>query len=93
MQTTPISTPNIPVINNVDVGIEQDSIAIKNALIRQLDHPVRWVEIIQYLAQQSIDELIECGPGKILASLNKRITTIPTRSIQDPEVLQAALIS
>lgn len=92
LQTIPISVPLIPVINNVNVHIEQDPIGIKKALTQQLYNPVRWVEIIQFLEQQSIDEFIECGPGKVLAGLNKRITAIPTRSIQDPEVLQEALI-
>lgn len=92
LQTIPISVPTISVVNNVDVSIEQDPIAIKKALIQQLYNPVRWVEIIQFLEKQSIDEFIECGPGKVLAGLNKRITAIRTLSIQDPEILQEALI-
>lgn len=91
LRTIPISVPHIPVINNVDVSIEQDPIAIKKALTQQLYSPVRWVEIIQFLEKQSIDEFIECGPGKVLAGLNKRITAIRTLSIQDPEILQEAL--
>lgn len=92
LRTIPISVPHIPVINNVDVSIEQDPMVIKKALTQQLYSPVRWVEIIQFLEKQSIDEFIECGPGKVLAGLNKRITAIHTFSIQDPEILQKALI-
>lgn len=93
LKTIHVSAPQIPVVNNVDVVVEHDPIAIKKALVKQLYSPVRWVETIQYLAQQKIDEFIECGPGKVLAGLNKRITTIPCLSIHDPEILQNALIA
>jgi [acyl-carrier-protein] S-malonyltransferase len=92
LETIPISVPQIPIVNNIDVSIEYDSIMIKQALTQQLYSPVRWVEIIQSLEKRGIEEFIECGPGKVLAGLNKRITSIPTLSIQDPEVLQEALI-
>ncbi|MGC1853980.1 MAG: ACP S-malonyltransferase [Candidatus Aquirickettsiella sp.] len=92
LQTIHFSVPNIPVVNNVDVGIEHDPFMIKKALAEQLYKPVRWVEIIQSLEKRGIEEFIECGPGKVLAGLNKRITSIPTLSIQDPEILQEALI-
>ncbi|MDQ8038848.1 MAG: ACP S-malonyltransferase [Rickettsiella sp.] len=86
-------SPQFKIINNVDVKIEETSQAIKSALVRQLFNPVRWVETIQWLEKQAIDTLVECGPGKVLAGLNKRITSIPTLSIQDPETLQRALIA
>jgi [acyl-carrier-protein] S-malonyltransferase len=92
LQTIHFSVPQIPVINNADVERADDPIRIKKALVKQLYHPVRWVEIIQWMEQQKIDEFIECGPGKVLAGLNKRITSIPTLSIQDPEILQNALV-
>lgn len=92
LQTIHVSAPQIPVVNNVDVEMVDDPIRIKKALVNQLTHPVRWVEIIQWMEQQKIDEFIECGPGKVLAGLNKRITAIPTLSIQDPEILQNALV-
>ncbi len=83
--------PKIPVINNVDVAINNDMMAIKNALTRQLYNPVRWVEIIQLLAMQGVELIIECGPGKVLAGLNKRIVaSVPTLSINDPENLAEA---
>lgn len=92
LQTIHFSAPQIPVVNNVDVEIEDDPIQIKKALVKQLYYPVRWVEIIQWMEQEKIDEFIECGPGKVLAGLNKRISSIPTLSIQDPEILQNALL-
>ena len=93
LNTISLLTPQFPIINNVDVKIEKTPTAIKNALLRQLFSPVRWVEIIQHLEQEHIELLIECGPGKVLGGLNKRITAIPTLSIQDPETLQHALIA
>ena len=65
--------PNIPVINNVDVEILNDPIAIKDALVRQAAKPVRWQETIQAMAGQGITHVVECGPGKVLAGLTKRI--------------------
>lgn len=65
--------PTIPVINNVDVAILTDPIAIKDALVRQAAKPVRWQETIQAMAGQGITQVVECGPGKVLAGLTKRI--------------------
>jgi [acyl-carrier-protein] S-malonyltransferase len=65
--------PTIPVINNVDVAILNDPIAIKDALVRQAAKPVRWQETIQAMAGQGITQVVECGPGKVLAGLTKRI--------------------
>ncbi|TLY47338.1 MAG: ACP S-malonyltransferase [Gammaproteobacteria bacterium] len=87
-----IDVPNIPVINNVDAAIEHDPSLIKKALIDQLTSPVRWVEIIQQFEKRDIEEIIECGPGKVLAGLNRRIVSIPTIPLYDPEVLQDALM-
>jgi [acyl-carrier-protein] S-malonyltransferase len=65
--------PTIPVINNVDVQILNDPQAIKDALVRQAAKPVRWQETIQAMAHQGITQVVECGPGKVLAGLTKRI--------------------
>ena len=65
--------PSISVINNVDVEILQDPIAIKDALVRQAAKPVRWQETIQAMAGHGITQVVECGPGKVLAGLTKRI--------------------
>ena len=66
-------TPSIAVINNVDVEILNDPTAIKDALVRQAAKPVRWQETIQAMAGQGITQVVECGPGKVLAGLTKRI--------------------
>jgi [acyl-carrier-protein] S-malonyltransferase len=65
--------PNIAVINNVDVGMLNDPAAIKDALVRQAAKPVRWQETIHAMAEQGVTQVIECGPGKVLAGLTKRI--------------------
>ena len=65
--------PTIAVINNVDVAILNDPVAIKDALVRQAAKPVRWQETIQAMAGQGISQVVECGPGKVLAGLTKRI--------------------
>jgi len=68
-----IQPPLIPVFNNVDVQAENTADAIRDALKRQLFSPVRWVGIIQAFAVQGVKQVVECGPGKVLAGLNKRI--------------------
>jgi [acyl-carrier-protein] S-malonyltransferase len=65
--------PALPLINNVDVAIVTDPAAIKDALVRQAASPVRWVEIVQKFAFEGVTHVIECGPGKVLAGLTKRI--------------------
>jgi [acyl-carrier-protein] S-malonyltransferase len=68
-----ISSPQIPVIHNTDVVSYNDGQSIKQALVEQLYSPVRWVETVQKIAAQNIMLAAECGPGKVLAGLNKRI--------------------
>ena len=67
------SAPAIALINNVDVAIVNEASAIKDALVRQAASPVRWVETIQKIATSGVTHVIECGPGKVLAGLTKRI--------------------
>lgn len=67
-----LNAPRIPVINNVDVSIENDPGQIKDALVRQAYNPVRWVEIIQVMGSLGVTTVAECGPGKVLAGLTKR---------------------
>ncbi len=74
--------PQIPVLNNVDVVVQQDADAIRDALYRQAFGPVRWVECVQALKGRGVTHIVECGPGKVLAGLTKRI---------DPELVGAAL--
>jgi [acyl-carrier-protein] S-malonyltransferase len=70
-----INAPQIPVVHNADVVAYNDSDKIKDALVRQLYSPVRWVETVQHIAAQGITQSAECGPGKVLAGLTKRIVT------------------
>jgi len=74
LKSLSIKQPLIPVINNVDVLPYETPEAIRDGLIRQLYHPVRWVEIIKKFETIGINSMIECGPGKVLTGLIKRIT-------------------
>ena len=67
------AAPSIPLVNNVDVAIAFDPAAIRDALVRQAASPVRWVETVQKFASEGVTCVIECGPGKVLAGLTKRI--------------------
>lgn len=73
MEKLTFSGPTIPLINNVDVAVVSDVAGIKDALVRQAASPVRWVETVQKMASEGVTHLIECGPGKVLAGLTKRI--------------------
>jgi len=75
LQNIPFQTPSIPVIHNADVASYADTAAIKDALVRQLYSPVRWVETIQHFGKQNITHNVECAPGRVLVGLNKRIDT------------------
>ncbi|WP_392561513.1 ACP S-malonyltransferase [Orbus sturtevantii] len=84
--------PNYPVINNVNVKIETDSQAIKDALIAQLYSPVRWTECVEYMAKQGIIVVTEVGPGKVLTGLTKRIVdSLSSIAINDSTSLLDAL--
>ncbi|MDR2625854.1 MAG: ACP S-malonyltransferase [Zoogloeaceae bacterium] len=69
---TAFQAPRIPVLNNVDVTAESDPERIRDALMRQAFHPVRWVETIRKMAALGVTHVLECGPGKVLAGLTKR---------------------
>ena len=73
LQTVNVKAPKIPVINNVDVAIENDPARIKDALVRQAASPVRWVETIRRMVDAGVTHVVECGPGKVLAGMTKRI--------------------
>lgn len=68
-----IVSPGIPVVHNVDVSVRRSPDEIRAALVSQLSRPVRWVETIQWLREQGVTGVLECGPGKVLAGLNRRI--------------------
>jgi [acyl-carrier-protein] S-malonyltransferase len=86
------AAPSIQLINNVDVAIETDAAATKDALVRQAAAPVRWVESVQKMASLGIARVIECGPGKVLSGLVKRIDTqLTADAINDQASLEAVL--
>ena len=87
-----ITPPAIPVINNVDVAAASEPEAIRDALIRQIYSPVRWVEVIEAMAARGVTRVVECGPGKVLAGLTKRICSeLDSLFVQDPASLRQAL--
>lgn len=87
-----LQAPSIPVIHNVDVQAHQEPAAIRQALVDQAWHPVRWVQTVQAMAGQGVTHVIECGPGKVLSGLVKRISPELTGlSVTDPASMQAAL--
>jgi [acyl-carrier-protein] S-malonyltransferase len=91
LQATAFATPAIPVINNIDVAVQTDAAAIRDALYRQAFGPVRWVETIQAIHARGISHVLECGPGKVLAGMVKRIEPEATGApVFDPATLAEA---
>ena len=87
-----VQAPSIPVLHNADVKSYTDAASIKDALVRQLYSPVRWVETIQAFGKQSMSHNVECGPGRVLVGLNKRIdTNQQALALSDGAALRAAL--
>ncbi|TAL86826.1 MAG: [acyl-carrier-protein] S-malonyltransferase [Candidimonas sp.] len=87
-----LKTPLIPLINNVDVASPVEPVAIKSALVRQAWHAVRWVETVHAMKAQGISHIVECGPGRVLSGLVKRIdASLTGLSISDPASLDTAL--
>ena len=88
LAATAIAAPTIPVVNNIDVAVETDADRIRDALYRQAFGPVRWVECVRAIQARGIDPLVECGPGKVLAGMTKRIDAALTGlSVLDPATL------
>jgi [acyl-carrier-protein] S-malonyltransferase len=87
-----VQVPAIPVINNVDVAVVNEPAGIKDALVRQAAGAVRWVESVQAMGAQGVTHVIECGPGKVLAGLTKRIDgNLVGASVFDPASLEETL--
>ena len=85
---TVLAAPQIPVVNNVDVAVVPDADAIRDALYRQAFGAVRWVECVQALKARGVTYIVECGPGKVLAGMTKRIDAeLVGTSIYDPVTL------
>jgi len=91
LAATAFASPLIPVINNIDVAIVSDADAIRDVLYRQAFGPVRWVETIAALKARGVTHVIECGPGKVLAGMVKRIDAdLIATTIFDPASLVEA---
>ena len=83
-----LAAPKVPLINNIDVAVESDADRIRDALYRQAFGPVRWVECVQAMRARDIDAIVECGPGKVLAGMTKRIdANIQGAALYDPATL------
>lgn len=89
LESVNLRLPSVPVLQNADVQAFNEPAAIKDALARQLHSPVRWVETIQAIAGQGIVRCVECGPGKVLTGLVKRINDIPCVALVDDAALQS----
>jgi len=87
-----VTSPEIPVIQNADVGVHESPEAIRSGLVEQLHSPVRWVETITAMKDRGVERLVECGPGKVLTGLNRRIDRrMPISPIVDGDSLDKAL--
>lgn len=87
-----LKPPKIPVVNNVDVTVVTEPSLIKDALVRQLIYPVRWVEVIEWLLSKEVVNHMECGPGKVLQGLNRRISkVIKNVGLEDVTAFENAL--
>lgn len=92
MKQVVFNAPRIPVVNNVDVAVVNDPERVKDALARQACNPVRWVEVIRHMSGAGVTHVAECGPGKVLAGLSKRIdAALQGFAITDPQSLQQAM--
>jgi [acyl-carrier-protein] S-malonyltransferase len=91
LASTSIQSPRIPVVNNIEVQVETDPDRIRAALYQQAFGPVRWVECIRAIQARGIETIFECGPGKVLAGLVKRIDgTLSSAAVYDPATLAEA---
>jgi [acyl-carrier-protein] S-malonyltransferase len=87
-----LSAPQIPVINNIDVAQESDASRIRDALYRQAFGPVRWVETMAHMQQLGVSHVVECGPGKVLTGMVKRIAPeLQSQALFDPATLAETL--
>jgi [acyl-carrier-protein] S-malonyltransferase len=87
-----IAAPKVPVVHNFDVASHVDPAAIRRSLVAQLHSPVRWVECVQALKARGATRLVECGPGKVLAGLTKRIDKeVEGLAAYDPATIDAAI--
>ena len=87
-----LTKPRVPVVQNVHAAPETEVAVIRDNLVAQLYRPVRWIDSIEFMAEQGVDTYVECGPGNVLVGLNKRIVkTAKSLAVNDPNSVQAAL--
>jgi [acyl-carrier-protein] S-malonyltransferase len=92
LDETGVLAPRIPVINNVDVSIATEPARIRDALVRQAASPVRWVETIRSMREMGVTRIVECGPGKVLAGMTRRIwPEVESFALADRASLEQAL--
>lgn len=89
LEAAPFATPAIPVVTNIDARPVTSAAAARDALVRQIDGPVRWVEVVRHLVDElGVEAIVEIGPGAVLAGLVKRIAPqVATLAINEPEAL------
>jgi [acyl-carrier-protein] S-malonyltransferase len=91
LQSVTLSAPRIPVVNNIDAAVQTDAQALRDALYRQAFGPVRWVEVVQALRARGLTHVLECGPGKVLSGLVKRVDAeAVSMTVFDPATLAEA---
>lgn len=89
LAAVPIARPTTAVINNVDVAVETEPDRIRDALVRQAARPVRWSETIAAMAADGVTHIVECGPGRVLAGLTRRIAPeVESSAITDPQSMK-----
>jgi [acyl-carrier-protein] S-malonyltransferase len=92
LKAVSVRTPAIPVLHNVHVLAESEPDKIREALVKQVEMPVRWVETVRRLEADGATRIVECGPGKVLAGLNKRIVSqAQTAAMHDPKSIAEEL--
>ena len=83
-----LQTPRVPVVNNIDVAVQTEPEALRDALVRQASGPVRWVEVMQALRARGLNHIVECGPGKVLAGMARRLDAeVVAAAVHDPASL------
>ena len=88
LEAVPFNSPRMPVVNNIDVAVQTTPEALRDALVRQAYGPVRWVEVIHALRDRGLRHIVECGPGKVLTNLVRRIDSeLVPGGVHDPASL------
>lgn len=87
-----IASPEVPVVHNVHAGTEPDPEKIRSLLVEQIYSPVQWTSCVQAMTEAGVTQIVECGPGKVLSGLNRRIDkTLSSFSLEEPDSLAATL--